>query len=107
MVEVVKKEGESNESAIRRFTRKVQGSGKLILAKKNMFVQTKPNKREQRLSAIRRSKKEEEIIAQLQEKFGDEKIYKNPELLAGLQGQFEEKNQYLDLLYAVYEWRSR
>ncbi|MBU0732005.1 hypothetical protein KKC88_03945 [Patescibacteria group bacterium] len=61
MVEVVKKDGESNESEIRRFTRKVQGSGKLILAKKNMFVQGKPNKRQQRLSAIRRSKKEEEI----------------------------------------------
>lgn len=61
MVEVVKKEGESNESAIRRFTRKVQGSGKLILAKKNMFVQPRPNKRQQRLSAIRRKKKEDEI----------------------------------------------
>ena len=60
MIEVVKKEGESNESAIRRFVRKVQSSGKLVLAKKKMFAQPKLNKRQVKQSAIRRKKIEEE-----------------------------------------------
>ena len=60
MVKVEKNDGESNESLIRRFVRKVQTSGRLIQAKKNMFVQPKPNKRQLRQSAIRKKKIEEE-----------------------------------------------
>ena len=60
MVKVDKKEGESNESAIRRFTRKVQGSGVLFLAKKNRFVQPKPSKRQKRQTAARKKQREQE-----------------------------------------------
>ena len=60
MVKVEKNDGESNESLIRRFVRKVQTSGRLIQAKNNMFVQPKPNKRQLRQSAIRKKKIEEE-----------------------------------------------
>jgi len=49
----------------------------------------------------------EETIAQLHEKFGDENIYKQPELLKDLQSEFDDKKQYLDLLYRAYEHRSR
>lgn len=60
MVEVNKKTGESNESLIRRFVRKIQSSGKLIQAKKNKFKQPKQNKRLLRQQAIRKSKITEE-----------------------------------------------
>lgn len=56
MVEVAKKTGESNESVVRRFVRKVQASGKLLQAKKIQFRQPKQNKRRLRESAIRRAK---------------------------------------------------
>ncbi|MFH1781559.1 MAG: 30S ribosomal protein S21 [Patescibacteria group bacterium] len=59
-VEITKKEGESNESAIRRFTRKVQSSGFLLQAKQKMFVVRKPNKRKVRESAIRRKQIQDE-----------------------------------------------
>ncbi len=54
MVEVKKKDGESNESVIRRFVRKVQSSGRLLQAKKYQFHQKKKNKRQIRLDAQRR-----------------------------------------------------
>lgn len=50
-----KKEGESNESLMRRFTRRVQSTGVLNRVKKRQFLTKKPNKRAQRLSAIRRT----------------------------------------------------
>ncbi|MFA6028099.1 MAG: 30S ribosomal protein S21 [Patescibacteria group bacterium] len=56
MVEVAKKTGESNESVVRRFVRKIQASGKLLQAKKNQYRQPKQNKRRVRESAIRRAK---------------------------------------------------
>lgn len=54
MVEVRRKEGESGESLIRRFTRKVQQSGLLIRAKRRRFYERDKNKRQVREEAIRR-----------------------------------------------------
>lgn len=60
VIDVNKKEGESNESLMRRFTRRVQSTGMLNRVKKQQFKAKKPNKRAQRLAAIRRSKVAEE-----------------------------------------------
>lgn len=54
MVEVHKKDGESSETLIRRFTKKVQQSGVLIRAKKGRFFVPDKTKREVRLDAQRR-----------------------------------------------------
>lgn len=54
MVEVKKKDGESPESLLRRFTRKVQRSGVLIRAKKGRFYEPDKTKREVKDEAIRR-----------------------------------------------------
>lgn len=55
MVDVKKKDGESNESLIRRFVRKVQSSGSLLQAKGKQFHEKKKNKRQLRAAAQRRS----------------------------------------------------
>jgi len=60
VIEVKKKDGESNESVIRRFIRKVQSSGRLILVKKKQFHNKTKNKQLVRLEAIRRSKNQTE-----------------------------------------------
>ena len=44
-------------------------------------------------------------IEMMQEKFGDESVYKDPAKLSKLQNDFEAKEQYLDLLYRAYDWR--
>ena len=54
MVEVRKKEGESNESLLRRFTKKVQASGVLIRAKKGRFFNPPKSKLELRENAARK-----------------------------------------------------
>lgn len=54
MIEVRKREGESTESLLRRFTKKVQQSGVLIRAKKGRFFTSPKTKREMRVDAIRR-----------------------------------------------------
>lgn len=56
MVEVKRKEGESAESLIRRFSRRVQRSGLLLQAKKVKFRQREKSKGLQREDAIRRKK---------------------------------------------------
>jgi len=56
VVEVRKKDGESIESLIRRFSKRVQQSGVLIRAKKSRFKESEKNRREQRDDAIRRQK---------------------------------------------------
>lgn len=56
MIHEQKKENESNESLIRRFTRKVQSSGVLLQKKSKQFYQRKMNKHQRRASAIRRKK---------------------------------------------------
>lgn len=60
MIQVDKKDGESNDSLMRRFTRKVQGSGVLILKKKRQFRTKKQNKRQRRESALMRNKRKAE-----------------------------------------------
>ncbi len=55
MQEVVRKEKEGFESLMRRFNRKVQQSGVLIIAKNKQFVEKRPSKREQRETAIRKN----------------------------------------------------
>jgi ATP-binding cassette, subfamily F, member 3 len=45
-------------------------------------------------------------IKELHESFGDEKVYKDYKLLAQVQTQAKEKEQYLELLYRVYELRT-
>jgi len=60
VVEVKKKDGESVESLIRRFNKRVQQSGILIQAKKGRFFETPKNKRAMRVDAQRRSEIREE-----------------------------------------------
>jgi len=54
-IDVRKKENESNEGVIRRFTRKVQTSGMIPLIKDNQFHRPKKNKTQIRRDAQRRS----------------------------------------------------
>lgn len=54
MVEVKRKEGESFESLLRRFSKKTLESGKLLQAKKVKFYKRPKSKREKRASAKRR-----------------------------------------------------
>ncbi len=55
MIEVKKRENESSESLVRRFTKRVQQSGVLIRAKKRRFFETPKNKRAVREGALRRA----------------------------------------------------
>lgn len=54
MVEVRKKERESSESLLRRFSRKVQQSGVLLKARKIRYREATKNKARVRKDAIRR-----------------------------------------------------
>jgi len=54
VVEVRRKDGESGESLIRRFTRKVQQSGVLIRAKRRRFYEPPKTKREAKEEALRK-----------------------------------------------------
>ena len=54
MIEVKKRENESSESLVRRFTKRVQQSGVLIRAKKRRFYESPKNKRAVRDDALRR-----------------------------------------------------
>lgn len=56
MIEVHKKDNESNEGLIRRFTRRVQSSGVLLLVKKGRYHERKKNKNQQKSDAIRRAR---------------------------------------------------
>ncbi|MCW1929990.1 MAG: hypothetical protein KIH62_001580 [Candidatus Kerfeldbacteria bacterium] len=51
MISVTKKEGESNDSVSRRFTRKVQSTGLLIRKKRLLHRSRKKSKRAVRVSA--------------------------------------------------------
>ena len=55
MVEVKRKDGESYESLLRRFSRKVQQSGVLIKSRKLRFKEDKKTKREKQDAAVRRA----------------------------------------------------
>jgi ribosomal protein S21 len=54
VVDVKRKKGESFESLLRRFSRRLQQSGKALEARKIRFYKDKPNKNKQRQSALRR-----------------------------------------------------
>ena len=56
MVEVKRKKGESFESLLRRFTRRVQMSGSLLQAKKVRFHAKVKNKNKMHSDALRRIK---------------------------------------------------
>jgi ATP-binding cassette subfamily F protein 3 len=45
----------------------------------------------------------EQELAEMKERFGDAKIYKDPEQLAELQAGYDAKNEELELLYRAYE----
>jgi hypothetical protein len=45
-------------------------------------------------------------IKGLHESFGNEKVYKDYKLLAQVQAQVKEKEQYLELLYRAYELKT-
>jgi ribosomal protein S21 len=61
MVEVEKKDKETSESLIRRFTRQIQQSGVLPKARKLRFTQKKKTKRKLREEAIYRDKIKKEV----------------------------------------------
>lgn len=67
MVEVKKKEGESTESLIRRFTKRVQSSGVLLRAKENRYYSTKKSKLEKKEDAARRDqiKEKKELLRKI------------------------------------------
>lgn len=54
MAEVKRKKGESFESLLRRFTKKVQQSGKILQAKKIRYHERPKNKNSKRAGALRR-----------------------------------------------------
>lgn len=54
MAEIKRKQGESFESLIRRFNRKVQQSGRLIQSRKIRFYKPEKSRNLQRQSALRR-----------------------------------------------------
>jgi len=54
MIEVKRRNNESSESLLRRFSKRVQQSGVLLRAKKRRFYEAPKNKRQQRSDALRR-----------------------------------------------------
>lgn len=86
MVEVRRKDNESPEAMIRRFTRQWQASGVGVRARKGRFYQKDYTKREKRLRALYRVKKrkEYELLHKLgkleEEHFRKGKIYQRRSL---------------------------
>ncbi len=54
MVDVKRRKGESFESLLRRFSRRVQQSGNMLEARKLRFHKKEPNERKKQVSALRR-----------------------------------------------------
>lgn len=67
MVEVKRKDNESFESLMRRFSKKILQSGKILQAKKIKFYQKPINKRARKLKALRREevKKQREYLRKI------------------------------------------
>lgn len=61
MIQVKKKERETAESLIRRFTRRVQQSGVLRRARKTRFHQAEPSREKRRVEALYKVKIRKEI----------------------------------------------
>lgn len=55
MAEVRKKKGESFESMLRRFSRRIQESGRMLQARKIRFHETGKSKNAERAAALRRN----------------------------------------------------
>jgi small subunit ribosomal protein S21 len=79
MVEVRKRDNESPDSLIRRFSRKVQQSGVLLQARKIRFYERKKSKRKQREEAQRRSELNAERDRLI--KLGEIDEFTNPRLI--------------------------
>ena len=56
MLEIKRRKGESFESVLRRFGRRIQQSGKMLEARKLRFYNAKPSKTKKKSSALRRIK---------------------------------------------------
>ncbi|MBI3573123.1 MAG: 30S ribosomal protein S21 [Candidatus Kerfeldbacteria bacterium] len=67
MIEVKKRNNESTESLLRRFSKRVQQSGVLLRAKKRRFYEPPKNKRAVRSDALRRAaiREEREVLRKL------------------------------------------
>jgi ribosomal protein S21 len=61
MVEVKKKDKETSESLIRRFSRRLQQSGVLMKARKNRFHKKRKTKRQLKMDALYRVKVGKEV----------------------------------------------
>ncbi len=61
MVEVRKREKETSESLIKRFSRRVQQSGILLRARKSRFREEEKTKRQMRESALYRARLKKEV----------------------------------------------
>jgi ribosomal protein S21 len=57
MIEVKRRKGETFDSLLRRFQRRMQASGKILQAKKVRFHAKDPNRNKRRSSALRREEK--------------------------------------------------
>lgn len=66
-IEVKKKERETTQNLLRRFTRRIQQSGVLLRARRSRFYVPEPTKRQKKLSALRRigTQKEREKLYKL------------------------------------------
>lgn len=75
MVEVKKKDKETSESLIRRFSRRLQQSGVLVQARKTRFRSKDKTKRQMRQEALYRAKMRKEVDKlKKQGKFDEEKL---------------------------------
>lgn len=61
MIEVKRKEGESPNSMLFRFTKKVRQSGVMAETRKRRFTSRPKNRRSRRLSAVFRTEKKAEV----------------------------------------------
>lgn len=61
MIEVKRKEGESPNSMLFRFTKKVRQSGVMAETRKRRFTSRPKNRRARRLSAVFRTQKKAEV----------------------------------------------
>ncbi len=61
MIEVKKKDRETSESLIKRFSRRVQQSGVLLQARRGRFYAKDKSKRQSRESALYRAKVKKEV----------------------------------------------
>jgi ribosomal protein S21 len=81
VIEVRKKKGESFESMIRRFNKRVQQSGRIYEARDIRFFSAPKSKNKQRQDALRRAqirdtKEYERKIGKLKDEYDNKKMYR-------------------------------